>query len=260
MIDQQQLGRRIQEHRKAQGFTQEQLGALLGVSAQAVSKWENGESAPDIGLLPSLCQALATSADGLLGIEATAGLESLAEQLVSRLTQLKGAAREAALFGLYTRLHFLGAEVHRRPGVSASSIVDDAGNVRYWQANGLIAATFADQAKGQLDPEAVTGARLMLEHWGVVQHLIDAPKGEAALREVLERPEALHTIMGELMDAGLVIRDRRGYSLDPRMGLAWGVLFRNLMTRPAGTTMIIQQDDNKPEEGAPDGPDASERL
>lgn len=260
MVDQQQLGRRIQERRKAQGFTQEQLGSLLGVSAQAVSKWENGESAPDIGLLPSLCQALATSADGLLGIEASAGIESLTDQLVARLTQLKGAPRESALFSLYTRLHFLGAEAHRRPTVSSSSIIEDDGSVRVWQANGLVAATFAGQPKGPMDPEAVTAARLLLEHWGVVQHLVDGPKGEAALRELLERPETLHTMMGELMDAGLVIRDRRGYSLDPRMGLAWGVLFRNLMTRPPGAMMIIQQDDSKPEEEGQHGAHAGERL
>lgn len=258
MLDQQQLGRRIQERRKAQGFTQEQLGALLGVSAQAVSKWENGESAPDIGLLPSLCQALATSSDALLGIEGSAGLESLAEQLVARLGQQKGAARDTALFGLYTRLHFLGTETHRRPGVSASSMADEAGNVRYWQANGMIAATFAGHGPNRINPEAVTAARLLLDHWSVVQHLLDAPKGEAALRELLERPEALHTIMGELMDAGLVIRDRRGYALDPRMGLAWGVIFRALLTRPSGTTMIIQQDECKADQGGDgDGSHAS---
>lgn len=260
-MDQQQLGRRIQERRKAQGFTQEQLGSLLGVSAQAVSKWENGESAPDIGLLPSLCPALAISADALLGIEASAGIESLAEQLVARLAQQKGAARDSAVFGFYSRLHFLGTEVYRSPDVSASSMINESGNVSYWQANGLIAATFAGYERNGVDPEALSVANLLLAHWSVVQHLIDGPKGEAALRELLERPEALHTLMGELIDAGLVIRDRRGYSLDPRMGHPWGVLFRALLTRPAGKTMIIQQDDSKPEkEGPADGPDASQRL
>lgn len=257
MVDQQQLGRRIQERRKAQGFTQEQLGALLGVSAQAVSKWENGESAPDIGLLPTLCQALGTSSDTLLGIEGGAGIESLTEQLVARLVQQKGAARDAALFGLYTRLHFLGAEVHRRPEVAFSSVIDEDGKLRYWQKNGLVAATFTGAPTGQPDPEALTAAQLLLAHWGVVQHLLGGPKGETALRELLVRPEALHTIMGELMDAGLVIRDRRGYALDPRLGLAWGLIFSALLTRPAGSMMIIHQDDCKPEkEGDGHEPDA----
>ena len=42
MLTQSDLGRRINAARKAQGLTQEQLGNALGVSAQAVSKWELG--------------------------------------------------------------------------------------------------------------------------------------------------------------------------------------------------------------------------
>ena len=57
MIDPVELGQRIQERRKQQGLTQEQLGNDLLVSPQAVSKWENGESLPDIGTFPALCQS-----------------------------------------------------------------------------------------------------------------------------------------------------------------------------------------------------------
>ena len=45
------LSRRISELRRTRGLTQEQLGRLAGVSAQAVSKWEKG-GAPDVELLP----------------------------------------------------------------------------------------------------------------------------------------------------------------------------------------------------------------
>lgn len=242
MLDQGQLGRRIQERRKAQGFTQEQLGALLGVSAQAVSKWENGESAPDIGLLPTLCQALALSADTLLGIESGAGIESLAEQLAGRIAQQKGAARDASLFSLYTRLHFLG---HDRTESAMSSTVDgENGALRYWQKSGLIAATFPGAVGSTVDPEMMAAAQLVLQHWSVVACLTSGPKPEATLRTMVERPETLPTIMGDLMDAGLVVRDRRGYSLDPRLGLAWGVIFGALLTRPPGTRMIIQHLDD----------------
>jgi transcriptional regulator with XRE-family HTH domain len=259
MMDQQQLGRRIQERRKAQGFTQEQLGNLLGVSAQAVSKWENGESAPDIGLLPSLCQALGVASDALLGIDGGAGLESLAEQLVARLAQQKGAAREAALFGIYTKLHFLGQEAHRRPEVSSSSFVDEESwGVRYWQQNGFIAASFPGAVTGKFDPESLAAAQLLLQHWAVASCLIKGPKGEAALREQMERPEALPSIMGELMDAGLVIRDKRGYSLDPKMGLVWSVVFGAILNRPEGFMMVIRcETRNKPwKEGESFGRDA----
>ena len=55
--------------RKALGLTQEQLAAKLNVSFQAVSKWERGETLPDIKLLPALASQLGTSADSLLGYE-----------------------------------------------------------------------------------------------------------------------------------------------------------------------------------------------
>ena len=51
------LSERIAELRRARNLTQEQLGQLVGVSAQAVSKWEKG-GAPDVELLPALADRL----------------------------------------------------------------------------------------------------------------------------------------------------------------------------------------------------------
>ena len=47
-------------------MTQEELANQLGVSSQAVSKWENDISCPDISLLPKLCRVLGITADELL--------------------------------------------------------------------------------------------------------------------------------------------------------------------------------------------------
>lgn len=60
------LSERIAELRKDRGLTQEQLGQLVGVSAQAVSKWEKG-GAPDVELLPALADLLGVSIDSLFG-------------------------------------------------------------------------------------------------------------------------------------------------------------------------------------------------
>lgn len=60
------IGNRITKYRKGKGMTQEELAGRLGVSSQAVSKWENDASCPDIGLLPQLCKELGISADELL--------------------------------------------------------------------------------------------------------------------------------------------------------------------------------------------------
>ncbi len=60
------IGSRITQKRKELGFTQEELAEKVGVSAQAVSKWENDISCPDITLLPNLAKVLNTTIDELL--------------------------------------------------------------------------------------------------------------------------------------------------------------------------------------------------
>ena len=61
------LGKRIMRHRKDLGLTQDQLAEKLGVTAQAVSKWENDQSCPDITMLPKLANIFGTTTDQLLG-------------------------------------------------------------------------------------------------------------------------------------------------------------------------------------------------
>lgn len=64
-----QFGQRIQALRKARGMTQEELASRLGLSAQAVSKWEMGLSYPDITLLPTLADIFSVSMNHLFGTE-----------------------------------------------------------------------------------------------------------------------------------------------------------------------------------------------
>ena len=66
----QTLGKRIAEHRKRLGLTQDALAEKLGITAQAVSKWENDLSCPDITMLPRLAEIFGISTDALLGHEA----------------------------------------------------------------------------------------------------------------------------------------------------------------------------------------------
>ena len=60
------LGTRIADARKKKGMTQDQLAEAMGVSSQAVSKWENDISCPDITLLPQLADYFGMSVDDLL--------------------------------------------------------------------------------------------------------------------------------------------------------------------------------------------------
>ena len=63
------IGRNIALLRSEKGFTQNELGSRLGVSFQAVSKWERGEGLPDITALPLLADVLETTVDRLLSDE-----------------------------------------------------------------------------------------------------------------------------------------------------------------------------------------------
>ena len=60
------LGERIREQRKARGMSQEMVAGHLGVSRQAVAKWENGQSAPSAENLHRLAELLGTTAGSLL--------------------------------------------------------------------------------------------------------------------------------------------------------------------------------------------------
>ena len=61
------MGKRIADLRRQKGMTQEQLANQVGVTAQAVSKWENDLSCPDISILPRLAEVLGVTTDELLG-------------------------------------------------------------------------------------------------------------------------------------------------------------------------------------------------
>lgn len=63
------FGDKIFELRREKGLTQDALAELLGVTAQAVSKWERGESMPETAMLPKLAELFDVSLDTLFGTE-----------------------------------------------------------------------------------------------------------------------------------------------------------------------------------------------
>lgn len=63
------IGERIANLRREKGYTQEELAEKLSVSPQAVSKWENNISCPDITLLPEIARLFDVTVDELLGCE-----------------------------------------------------------------------------------------------------------------------------------------------------------------------------------------------
>lgn len=60
------LGERIAQLRKEKGLKQDELAEMLGITPQAISKWENDQTCPDISLLPKLAEILGVTVDELL--------------------------------------------------------------------------------------------------------------------------------------------------------------------------------------------------
>lgn len=69
MIDTNNLGKKIADARRQMGLTQNALATRVGVTAQAVSKWETGRSCPDISILDEIADILGISLFELLGME-----------------------------------------------------------------------------------------------------------------------------------------------------------------------------------------------
>ena len=96
-MDKIKTGNMIRDARIQKGYTQAELGTLLGVSNKAVSRWENGDSFPDIGVLESLAEILGLGIQDLVVGEhgEDAGNEAIKE--VARLAIFQSRDRRRRL-------------------------------------------------------------------------------------------------------------------------------------------------------------------
>lgn len=92
-----QIAEQIKKLRLAQGTSQETLAQHIGVSPQAVSRWETGATAPDISLLPSLAYYFQVSIDTLVGYDpklTEAALDDIFHTYFSLLPSDPSAAKD----------------------------------------------------------------------------------------------------------------------------------------------------------------------
>ena len=90
----------IVRYRRELGLTQEGLAQRLGVTNQAVSKWESGQSCPDIALLPQLADLFGITLDELFGREAPK-----AEPAPAELSWPDDGVLRVILYAGHTRIH-----------------------------------------------------------------------------------------------------------------------------------------------------------
>lgn len=93
-MDQKRIGAFIAQCRKEKNLTQMQIAELLGITNQAVSKWENGRGMPDVSLLQPLCDVLGISLNELFSGEHISAEEykGKAEENISKLFKEKQIA------------------------------------------------------------------------------------------------------------------------------------------------------------------------
>ena len=92
------IGKNIAKLRKTRGVKQEELARFVGVSAQAVSKWENG-GVPDTELLPKIAAFFQVSIDELFGIQVGV-VANIQDAILDDITRTKAENRIARAFEL----------------------------------------------------------------------------------------------------------------------------------------------------------------
>lgn len=119
------IGDNIRIARKRKGLTQEELAGQIGVTSQAVSRWESGAGLPDISMIVPIAQVLSVSTDMLFGMDSEGNDNQLLMQIMNQYQKIGSEfndPKEAAL----NRCKYLDTELDRDPGnfVYAMSLVE----------------------------------------------------------------------------------------------------------------------------------------
>ena len=127
----------IRKFRTNCNLTQEALGERVGLSGQAVSKWETSDAYPDPTLLPALADALGVTIDALFGHE-THSKERLAEEFSAMLRNVRPEEQ------IRLRFEVLAALFCTKPGGGAASVCEP-GEKKYYRIDTWNAAGFLSE-------------------------------------------------------------------------------------------------------------------
>ncbi len=107
------LGANIRIFRKNKGFTQEELAGMLGVTPQAVSRWESEAGLPDVSMIVPIARTLGITTDALLGYNVQNSDDLLTQQIFEKMKALEDVADPGA--GELKVVEYLAEEAAKDP-------------------------------------------------------------------------------------------------------------------------------------------------
>jgi len=142
MLDQKEFGNKLRNHRKNLGMTQEEAAERIGISPQAVSKWEAGDCLPDCFNLKAIADVYGISLDILLETEKCSDIEAVADKIEQLGTEFVWSQTDRYSQGIgplfddilrmWRGLYFIEAGNRERQAESKQF-----GNMRVCRPNGL---------------------------------------------------------------------------------------------------------------------------
>ncbi|WP_308634096.1 helix-turn-helix domain-containing protein [Paenibacillus silvisoli] len=222
------LGKKVSLLRRSSNMTQEELGRRLNVSAQAISKWENGDSFPDISLLTELATTFNCSTDYLLGCEGS--LHALLPQIREAFANMK-TEEKIAFFG---ELITAAESLHHPSTQSHPSLVHihlAPSGMGLWAKDRLIClatASFLEEAIETSREEDTFPITILPDDVRCVLFALlrdidnlapDYAIEEKKLMSLLPDQKNAEQIMSECIELGFVDRVRGGYRLNHRADL-----------------------------------------
>ena len=200
------LGKKIRQLRRDQGMSQQALSDKLGVTAQAVSKWENETSYPDISMLPSLASVFGVQIDDLFEYSRDKQMEKISNmiELKANITNKEFADAES----------FLLREIERNPeDHESNSMLADLYCTQAIMLNrkavhyGKVALALEPNSKFDLNTINNSWGGMRYD-WNVADHheLIDYLK--KLLKDSPENTKAYFYLIDNLVDDGRIAEAR----------------------------------------------------